>query len=152
MFHQPHPVANQDINPRPARQKQPLIRGCQAGRGDGAGGTGSHEGPGPQHDATVTPTCQDQTLVMMGAMGLPQRRPPKGAAHQGRGGVNNEGGEGQPGDPEWEEPQRAALQSQGRRQQGMGEMVGKELQRSLSRTVATTIKNIIIKSITGGRR
>ena len=40
----------------------------------------------------------------------------------------------------------------GRRQQGMGEMVGKELQRSLSRTVATTIKNIIIKSITGGRR
>jgi len=40
----------------------------------------------------------------------------------------------------------------GRRQQGMGEMVGKELQRSLSRTVATTIKNIIIKSIIGGRR
>jgi len=40
----------------------------------------------------------------------------------------------------------------GRRQQGMGEMVGKELQRSLSRTVATTIKNIIIKSITGGRK
>ncbi|MBL8882559.1 MAG: DUF853 family protein [Hyphomicrobium sp.] len=40
----------------------------------------------------------------------------------------------------------------GRRQQGMGEMVGKELQRSISRTVATTIKNIIIKSITGGRK
>jgi hypothetical protein len=34
----------------------------------------------------------------------------------------------------------------------MGEMIGKELQRSISRTVATTIKNIIIKSITGGRR
>ncbi len=42
--------------------------------------------------------------------------------------------------------------STGRRQQGMGEMIGKELQRSISRTVATTIKNIIIKSITGGRR
>lgn len=40
----------------------------------------------------------------------------------------------------------------GRRNQGVGEMVGKELQRSISRTVATTIKNIIIKSITGGRR
>lgn len=40
----------------------------------------------------------------------------------------------------------------GRRQQGMGEMIGKELQRSISRTLATTIKNIIIKSITGGRR
>ncbi|MGE0052659.1 MAG: helicase HerA-like domain-containing protein [Hyphomicrobium sp.] len=42
--------------------------------------------------------------------------------------------------------------STGRHQQGMGEMIGRELQRSISRTVATTIKNIIIKSITGGRR
>jgi len=40
----------------------------------------------------------------------------------------------------------------GRKNQGMGDMIGKELQRSISRTVATTIKNIIIKSITGGRR
>jgi uncharacterized protein len=36
--------------------------------------------------------------------------------------------------------------------QGMGGMIGKELQRSIARTAATTIKNIIIKSITGGRR
>lgn len=42
--------------------------------------------------------------------------------------------------------------STGRQQQGMGEMIGKELQRSISRTVATTIKNIIIGSIKGGRR
>ena len=35
---------------------------------------------------------------------------------------------------------------------GMGEMIGKELQRSLSRTIATTIKNIIVGSIKGGRR
>lgn len=40
----------------------------------------------------------------------------------------------------------------GRSRQGMGGMIGRELQRSISRTVATTIKNIIIKSITGGRR
>jgi DNA helicase HerA-like ATPase len=39
-----------------------------------------------------------------------------------------------------------------RGQQGMGGMIGKELQRSIARTAATTIKNIIIKSITGGRR
>jgi hypothetical protein len=31
-------------------------------------------------------------------------------------------------------------------------MIGKELQRSLSRTIATTIKNIIVGSIKGGRR
>ncbi len=36
--------------------------------------------------------------------------------------------------------------------QGMGEMIGKELQRSVSRTIATTIKNIIVGSIKGGRR
>jgi hypothetical protein len=40
----------------------------------------------------------------------------------------------------------------GRQPQGMGEMIGKELQRSLSRTIATTIKNIIVGSIKGGRR
>lgn len=40
----------------------------------------------------------------------------------------------------------------GRQNQGMGDMIGKELQRSISRTVASTIKNIIIKSITGGKR
>lgn len=40
----------------------------------------------------------------------------------------------------------------GRKRQGMGDMIGRELQRSISRTVATTIKNIIVKSITGGRR
>ena len=40
----------------------------------------------------------------------------------------------------------------GRRSQGMGEMIGKDLQRSISRTIATTIKNIIVKSVTGGRR
>ncbi|MBX9683693.1 MAG: DUF853 domain-containing protein [Hyphomicrobium sp.] len=39
-----------------------------------------------------------------------------------------------------------------RGQQGMGGMIGRELQRSLARTAATTIKNIIVKSITGGRR
>ncbi len=39
-----------------------------------------------------------------------------------------------------------------RGQQGMGDMIGRELQRSLARTAATTIKNIIVKSITGGRR
>ncbi len=42
--------------------------------------------------------------------------------------------------------------SRGRRPQSMGEMVGKELQRSLSRTIATTIKNIIVGSVRGGRR
>ena len=40
----------------------------------------------------------------------------------------------------------------GRPRQGMGEMIGKEFQRSLSRTIATTIKNIIVKSITGRSR
>jgi len=40
----------------------------------------------------------------------------------------------------------------GRPRQGMGEMIGKDLQRSISRTIATTIKNIIIKSITGRSR
>lgn len=40
----------------------------------------------------------------------------------------------------------------GRQNQGMSDMIGKELQRSISRTVASTIKNIIIKSITGGKR
>lgn len=40
----------------------------------------------------------------------------------------------------------------GRKRQGMGDMISRDLQRSISRTVATTIKNIIIKSITGGRR
>jgi len=34
---------------------------------------------------------------------------------------------------------------------GMGEMIGKELQRSVSRTVATTIKNIILGSLKGRR-
>ena len=38
-----------------------------------------------------------------------------------------------------------------RRRQGMGEMIGKDLQRSISRTIATTIKNIIVKSVTGRR-
>jgi DNA helicase HerA-like ATPase len=42
--------------------------------------------------------------------------------------------------------------SGGRRSQGMGTMVIKELQRSFSRTIATTIKNIIVKSIFGSRR
>ncbi len=36
----------------------------------------------------------------------------------------------------------------GRKRQGMGDMIGRELQRSIARTAATTIKNIIIKSIT----
>ena len=40
----------------------------------------------------------------------------------------------------------------GRQPAGMGEMIGKELQRSISRTIATTIKNIIVGSIKGGRR
>jgi hypothetical protein len=40
----------------------------------------------------------------------------------------------------------------GRAPQGMGEMIGKELQRSLSRTIATTIKNIIVGAIKGGKR
>ena len=35
---------------------------------------------------------------------------------------------------------------------GMGDLIGKELKRSISRTVATTIKNIIVGSIRGGRR
>ena len=42
--------------------------------------------------------------------------------------------------------------SKGRPRQGMGEMIGKDLQRSISRTIATTIKNIIVKSITGRSR
>jgi DNA helicase HerA-like ATPase len=37
----------------------------------------------------------------------------------------------------------------GRRRQGVGEMVGRELQRSFSRTVASVIKSIIMKSIRG---
>ena len=36
----------------------------------------------------------------------------------------------------------------GRKRQGMGDMIGRELERSLARTAATTIKNIIVKSIT----
>ena len=40
----------------------------------------------------------------------------------------------------------------GRPSQGMGELIGKDLQRSISRTIATTIKNIIVKSITGRSR
>jgi uncharacterized protein len=36
----------------------------------------------------------------------------------------------------------------GRKNQGMGDMIGRELQRSIARTAATTIKNIIVKSIT----
>ena len=40
----------------------------------------------------------------------------------------------------------------GRPRQGMGEMIGRDLQRSISRTIATTIKNIIVKSITGRGR
>ena len=40
----------------------------------------------------------------------------------------------------------------GRKRQGMGDMIGRELQRSIARTAATTLKNIIIKSITGGKR
>ncbi len=33
----------------------------------------------------------------------------------------------------------------------MGDMIGKELKRSLSRTIATTIKNIIVGALRGGR-
>ena len=40
----------------------------------------------------------------------------------------------------------------GRKTQTMAEQVGKELQRSVSRTIATSIKNIILGSIKGGRR
>ncbi|PPC88500.1 MAG: ATPase [Hyphomicrobium sp.] len=36
----------------------------------------------------------------------------------------------------------------GRKRQGVGDMIGRELQRSLARTAATTIKNIIVKGIT----
>ncbi len=36
----------------------------------------------------------------------------------------------------------------GRKRQGMGDMISRDLQRSLARTAATTIKNIIVKSIT----
>jgi hypothetical protein len=40
----------------------------------------------------------------------------------------------------------------GRRQQGMGEMIAKEFQRSVSRSAATIIKNIILKSLGLRRR
>ena len=40
----------------------------------------------------------------------------------------------------------------GRQPAGMGELIGKELKRSVSRTIATTIKNIIVGSIKGGKR
>jgi DNA helicase HerA-like ATPase len=40
----------------------------------------------------------------------------------------------------------------GRPRQGMGEMISRDLQRSISRTIATTIKNIIVKSLTGRSR
>jgi DNA helicase HerA-like ATPase len=46
----------------------------------------------------------------------------------------------------------AGSKGKGRPSQGMGEMIGKDLQRSISRTIATTIKNIIVKSITGRSR
>ena len=36
----------------------------------------------------------------------------------------------------------------GRKRQGMGDMIGREFQRSIARTAATTIKNIIVKTIT----
>jgi DNA helicase HerA-like ATPase len=40
----------------------------------------------------------------------------------------------------------------GRPRQGMGEMISRDLQRSISRTIATTIKNIIVRSLTGRSR
>jgi hypothetical protein len=40
----------------------------------------------------------------------------------------------------------------GRPRQGMGEMIGREFQRSLARTIASTIKSIIVKSLTGRSR
>jgi DNA double-strand break repair helicase HerA and related ATPase len=40
----------------------------------------------------------------------------------------------------------------GRKRQGMGDMIGRELQRSISRTVASTIKKVILKSLTGRSR
>jgi DNA helicase HerA-like ATPase len=40
----------------------------------------------------------------------------------------------------------------GRQPAGMGEMIGKELKRTIARKVATTIKDIIVGSIKGGRR
>jgi len=46
----------------------------------------------------------------------------------------------------------AGSKPKGRPSQGMGEMIGKDLQRSIARTIATTIKNIIVKSITGRSR
>ena len=37
----------------------------------------------------------------------------------------------------------------GRHRQGMGEMIGREMQRSISRTIVSMIKGIIMKSIRG---
>ena len=37
----------------------------------------------------------------------------------------------------------------GRHRQGMGEMIGREMQRSFSRSVASVIRGIIMKSIRG---
>jgi hypothetical protein len=39
--------------------------------------------------------------------------------------------------------------STGRRRQGVGEMIGRELQRSFARTVASTIRGVIMKTIRG---
>jgi hypothetical protein len=46
----------------------------------------------------------------------------------------------------------AGGKGKGRPSEGMGGMISKDLQRSISRTIATTIKNIIVKSITGRSR
>ena len=37
----------------------------------------------------------------------------------------------------------------GRHRQGMGEMIGREMQRSISRSIVSMIKGIIMKSIRG---
>lgn len=49
-------------------------------------------------------------------------------------------------------PSAGTGKGRGRQPAGMGEMIGKELKRTIARKVATTIKDIIVGSIKGGRR
>jgi hypothetical protein len=49
-------------------------------------------------------------------------------------------------------PSSGTAKGKGRQPAGMGEMIGKELKRTIARKVATTIKDIIVGSMKGGKR
>ena len=49
-------------------------------------------------------------------------------------------------------PSAGTAKGKGRQPAGMGDMIGRELKRTIARKVATTIKDIIVGSIRGGKR